>query len=232
MPIKRVDSTKYQTDVDDGVFEPEDENVIAPTSQSIQRNLDWNDVMDMPDRLNDTGGDGIWFKATTRPSLISFPRPGPVEVFYQHWIEMTKKSLRCLEDNCPLCAIGQQAGKRVALEIVEFAQDENGEFSERQKFWNCPPGTSKTLAEINLDPFKGGPIFQNFFSVYAQEKKPFMIMPVKKRDLEDPPWNLDAQSLVEAVQYATDNPLEYKPVDLAAVYKTASEIASKIKTKA
>lgn len=223
MPIKRVDVSKYESNA---VFEEEVETEMSPRSQSLQKGVSWDDF----DTRIRSGSEGLYFKSVERPSLISFPRPEAIDIFDRHWVQFARKYVRCTGERCPLCAVGNESATRVLFEVVHF-EEMDGQFDDKQKLWDCPPGTAKTLRAINADEFKGGPVFRNFFTVYLEDKRN-IVTPIKKRDLEDPPWRIPTEAAVQAVLYATENPLDDPEVDMEAEFLRASELASKIRTSA
>lgn len=223
MPIQRIDAS-----VDSGkysVFEEESESEMAPTSQSVQQGISWDEF----DSKIRSGGDGKYFKTTPRPALISFPQSTPLDIFDRHWASHIRKYVRCT-DRCPLCAVGSQPQQRVYFEVVHF-EEVDGAFDPKQKEWDCPPGTAKTLRGIDMDEFKGGPLFQNFFTVYASDDgKQNFVTPVKRRDLADPPWNISVEAAQEAVQYAFEHPLTYRRPDMEEQRELAAREASAIRS--
>lgn len=226
MPIiQRVSQTEATDYVDESVFEEESETEVAEQSQSLRKGIGWDASEDYLKTSS-----SVYFKATDEPALVSFAAETPVHAYKQHWVGKT--SLQCLEKDCPLCEVGETPRARVVFAVVVF-EFKGAEINTVSSLWDTPPTVAKSLRAIDEDARKGGPLFHNFFSVYATgtgKQTSTVVTPVKRRDLEDAPWGIPTSAAVEAVESAVI-PSVFKP-NVSELRQQLSDAASAIRKSA
>lgn len=132
------------------------------------------------------------FKASDEAVLIKFLEDEPFASYRQHWIERPgKKSWTCLEDNCPLCDIGDRPAAKIAFNILSFENPDEPE----NKVWIVGTKLSGALENFASDK-KTGPLTRLYWSVKRTgkgTKSQTHLTPIKERDLKDD-WDVEPLS--------------------------------------
>jgi len=127
-------------------------------------------------------------KISDEAVLIKFLEDEPFASYRQHWIEREgKKSFTCLEDDCPLCDIGDRPAGRYAFNILLLSEGE-----PTNKVWIVGNRLEGTLENYAKDK-KTGPLTRHYWSVSRTGKgsnTQYNIQMVKERDLEDD-WEVE-----------------------------------------
>lgn len=120
--------------------------------------------------------------------LIKFLEDEPFASYRQHWIEREgKKSFTCLEDDCPLCDIGDRPQGRYAFNILLLSEGE-----PVNKVWVVGNRLEGTLENYAKDK-KTGPLTRLYWSVSRTGKgsnTQYNVSPVKERDLGED-WDVE-----------------------------------------
>lgn len=128
-------------------------------------------------------------KLDKEPVLIKFMEEEPFASYRQHWIERPgKKSWTCLEDNCPLCALGDRPSAKICFNVLSF---ENPDVPEN-KIWIVGTRVSTQLENYASDK-KTGPLTKHYYSLIKSgkgTKSTTAINPIKERDLAED-WDIE-----------------------------------------
>jgi hypothetical protein len=128
-------------------------------------------------------------KVTEEAVLVKFLEDEPFASYRQHWIEREgKKSFTCLEDDCPLCDIGDRPAGRYAFNVLLLSEGE-----PTNKVWVVGNRLEGTLENYAKDK-KTGPLTRLYWSVSRTGKgsnTQHNISPVKERDLPED-WDVEA----------------------------------------
>lgn len=197
MPVatrRMTDASEYvadgvDLDDDEEILEDDSEDTIAERSSAIQSGWDAALKTAQSDRKFTTE-----FRFSDDPQLVKFLTNTPFAVFKQHWIERPgKKSFVCLEDDCPLCGIGDTPRAKAAFSVVNLSAEE-----PVAEILLTSPSLTRQLATFDQDA-KTGPLDRIYWSMSRQGRGPktiYSIIPVKPRDLSED-WGAD-QSEIEA----------------------------------
>ena len=141
-----------------------------------------------------TAPKGDWadeYKPLDDRSLIKIMEDEPFAIFRQHWIKElpqgVKKSYVCLEDDCPLCEIGERASTYALFNIIDMADPEE----PVEKVWKVSQTVADTLEGYATEK-KTSPLNRDdlYWSVWMtgrgkKGKSTVHVTPVKERDLEE-----------------------------------------------
>lgn len=163
------------------------------------------------------------FKFEKEPVLVKFLNDAPFAVYKQHWIEglrsTGKKSFICLGKGCPLCAIGESAGKKWAFNVAIIGEDE-----AEVKALICGSRLFDLIADEHE---KKNGIDNGYWALSKSGKKQsttYKLEYVKERDLEED-WDItvdDAEaSLKGLVPYTAE---QFKPPKLDYLEEIADEL--------
>jgi hypothetical protein len=158
------------------------------------------------------------FKFTEERQLVKFLSSEPFAVYNQHWIERAgKRSFTCLEDGCPLCAIGDEPRPKVAFSIVNLSSEETV-----VEMLVTSPTLTRQLAGLNKDP-KTGPLDRIYWALSktgTQKQTSYQILPVKPRDLAED-WGVDQAEVERVVD-------QFEPLDRSIISFTSRSELEKI----
>lgn len=209
---RQVDADEYLADSDTDINEEElleddDEDIRAERSSAVQSG--WDAAMKAAQ--SDSKKFTTEFRFTEEPQLVKFLASEPFAVFKQHWIERAgKKSFVCLEDDCPLCAIGDTPRAKAAFSVVNLSAEE-----PVVEILLTSPTVTRQLATYDGDP-KTGPLDRIYWAMSRQGKGPktiYTINPVKARDLAED-WGVDVVEIEEVIdkfQPLTDKVISFTP---------------------
>lgn len=195
MPLaerRMTDAADYVADdtlsSEESLLEEDSAEIMAERSSALQSGWDAALKTAKSDKKFTTE-----FRFSEEPQLVKFLDSTPFAVFKQHWIERPgKKSFVCLEDNCPLCDIGDTPRPKAAFSIVNLSAEE-----PVVEILLTSPTLTRQLSGFDQDP-KTGPLDRIYWSMARHGKGPktiYNIIPVKARDLAED-WGAD-QSVVE-----------------------------------
>lgn len=158
---------------------------------------------DFPDRL----------KLSDEPTLIKFLEDEPYAVFRQHWLDeiaAKRKSYTCIEDDCPLCAIGDKPKLQVGFNVAALVKGK----------WVHHTYTAATMAsEMWEGKATGphGPLPKHFWAAVmtgkTKQTKQTTADVVRERDLEEE-WGITPPSPEDIAKVAE------KCVDKSSVPKS------------
>lgn len=200
MPIatrRMTDANDYvadgaNLDDDENLFEDDSEDTVAEHTSAIQSGWDAALKTAKSDKKYTTE-----FRFTEDAQLVKFLDNTPFAVFKQHWIERPgKKSFVCLEDECPLCGIGDTPRAKAAFSIVNLSAEE-----PVVEILLTSPTLTRQLAGFDQDP-KTGPLDRIYWAMSRQGTGPktvYKILPIKARDLVDD-WGADPGVVEESVE--------------------------------
>lgn len=127
-------------------------------------------------------------KVMEEAALLKFLEDEPFASYRQHWIEREgKKSFTCLEDDCPLCDIGDRPAGRYAFNVLLLSEGE-----PVNKVWVVGNRLEGTLENYAKDK-KTGPLTRLYWSISRTGKgsnTQYNIAPVKERDLPED-WDVE-----------------------------------------
>lgn len=134
---------------------------------------------DFPDEL----------KVDEEAMLIKLLEDSPFATWNQHWIDelQGKKSFTCLQEDCPLCDIGDKPRAMAAFNVVLMSEGKPSVL-----VWKVGPMVAGQLKNLNKDK-KTGPLTKFYWSVSkttGKGKTTYNIIPVKERDLEED-WEVE-----------------------------------------
>jgi hypothetical protein len=143
--------------------------------------------------MDSTSSFAASFKPEEKVKGIKFLQDGPYVSYRRHWVdtmneqrEKVTRAYTCLQtvdEDCPLCEIGQRAQAVSAFNIAECGDD--GQVLLRS--WDVGARLFNTLKGYANDP-KIGPLTKGFFVISKTGKKQntsYNVIPVKGRDLEE-----------------------------------------------
>lgn len=140
-------------------------------------------------RVKEMGGDfpeGLGLD--DEPVLVKFMEDEPFVSYRQHWIEREgKKSWTCLEDDCPLCDIGDRPQSKFCFNVLLLSEGE-----PVVKVWTVGSRVLTQLETFHKDK-KTGPLGRLYWAISRTgkgTKASTSIIPVKERDLMDD-WELE-----------------------------------------
>jgi len=215
-----ADGVDMNLDVDEEVFEEDREDVVASHTSAVQSG--WAAALKTAstDRKFNTE-----FRFDEEPQLVKFLDATPFAVFRQHWIERPgRKSFVCLEEECPLCGIGDTPRPKAAFSIVNLSAEEPA-----VDILLTSPTLTRQLAAFDQDP-KTGPLDRIYWSMSRQGRGPktvYTVLPVKPRDLSED-WSADAneiESTVSRFEPLTPTVISFAPRD--EMTRVAREISSR-----
>lgn len=166
----------------------EDEEERKPRTSSVREGWDGYKTNkakggDFPEELKITGD----------PELIKFLQEEPITSFRQHWIDnppgdIRKKSWTCIEDDCPLCDLGDRPRVFTVFNVLHLSTGGDPENKILQL------GTKATGQLLNFaEDRKTGPLPKHYYAVSKSGKgtsTAYNFRPVKDRDLEED-WEID-----------------------------------------
>lgn len=122
------------------------------------------------------------FRPDKERTVIKFLDDEPFAVYREHWIERPgKKSWTCIEDDCPLCEIGDTPTVYAAFNVV--VMDENPSLN----VWRVRPRVASTLENLAEDKTTG-PLTKHYYAVSRTgkgSKSVTNVNPIKSRDLAE-----------------------------------------------
>ncbi|MGW0060328.1 hypothetical protein ACWDTT_10420 [Streptosporangium sandarakinum] len=133
--------------------------------------------------------------------VVKFLNNEPFAVYHQHWIPEAqgKKSYVCLEQDCPLCDIGDDARLQIAFNVISFANPRKPELL----VWNTGSRLAQKLEGLDSND-KTGPIDRE--DLYWAVSKTgtgtatqYNLQAIKARDLED--WDVEALDEDELAEF-------------------------------
>lgn len=207
-------------DVDEEILEEDHEDAVSARTSAVQSG--WAAALKTAstDRKFTTE-----FRFTEEPQLVKFLDATPFAVFRQHWIERPgRKSFVCLEEECPLCGIGDTPRPKAAFSIVCLSAEE-----PLVDILLTSPTLTRQLAAFDQDP-KTGPLDRIYWSMSRQGRGPktvYTIIPVKPRDLSED-WSADANEIettVSRFEPLTPAVISFAPRD--EMTRVAREISSR-----
>ena len=205
-------------DVDEDLLEDDDEDVRPARSSAIQSGWEAATKSIQSDTKFTTE-----FRFTEDKQLLKFLSSFPFAVFKQHWLERPgKKSFVCLEDNCPLCDIGDTPRAKAAFSIVNLNAEE-----PVVEILLTSPSLTRQLATFDKDP-KTGPLDRIYWAMSRSGKGPktvYTVLPVKARDLaEDYGKDVaEVEEMIEKFSPLTDKVISITPRnDLAEIAREMS----------
>jgi hypothetical protein len=210
MPIRKKapQGEEYVSDAQGAgdVFETEDPNEYSKNSASLQSG--WGAAKRQLDKVKPSGGGGNYhFRFSEDQQLIAFIEGEPIDSFSQHWIKREgQMSFRCAEQDCPLCATGDNPSAKFTFFVLHFEVDGDS-VEPTPKLMTVGIKALKQLLSIDEDPKRGGPLKGKFFSAYRTGKRQdvvYSFIPVKPRDLEED-WELPEGDAVAALKEHQDN---------------------------
>lgn len=163
--------------------------------------------------------------------LIKFLEDAPFDTFNQHWIERDgKKSFTCLEDDCPLCEVGDRPSAQVCFNIISLEKPEEPKVLR----WRVGITVANLIKGLTTDK-KTSPLSRDdlYFAVKRTvsgsgrgKKYSTAINPVKERDLDEDfdmdPLSEDDIDLLAKEAYTADSTEVQSFDDLSEI---ADEIA-------
>ncbi len=219
MPIKRTIAPEA-SDYAAPVFE---EETIDESSASTVGLATLRGGWDVAEKMA-ASSSGQWSKDIKfdgeEPLLIAFLQGQPIDAYHQHWIHREgRKSFRCAEEGCPLCAAGDSRSARFVFHVLEFTDT-----GEEAKIWTSGKRVMEQLRAIDADPRKGGPLDGGFFSVHRTGKAQQTVYSINRvTDLAK--WGLPEKEAKQAVEEArkTDVPALSAP-SMELLEEVAAEI--------
>lgn len=162
------------------------------------------------------------FKFEKEPVLVKFLDDAPFAVYKQHWVEglrsTGKKSFICLGKGCPLCSVGESAGKKWAFNIALIGDDE-----AEVKALVC----GSRLFDLIADEHEKKGIDNGYWALSKSGKKQsttYKLEFIKERDLEE-----DWQISVEDAEASLKGLMPYTAEQFKAPSKSyLEEIADEI----
>lgn len=149
--------------------------------------------------------------------LIKFLEDEPLVSYRQHWVERDgKKSFTCLEDDCPLCDIGDRPAGKYAFNVLLLSDGE-----PVNKLWIVGTRLVNTL-EAYAEDTKTGPLTKHYWSVNRTGNKgkksggnvQTNLQMVKERDLQED-WEIepledDILDLYRKKSFDIDSAVQYQ----------------------
>jgi len=136
-------------------------------------------------RVKEMGGDfpeGLTLEAG-EPVLVKFLEDEPFVSYRQHWIEREgKKSWTCLEDDCPLCDIGDRPQSKFCFNVLLLSEGE-----PVVKVWTVGSRVLSTLEAHHQDK-KTGPLTKLYWEIKRTgkgTKSSTNLQGLKERDVEE-----------------------------------------------
>jgi hypothetical protein len=149
-----------------------------------------------------SGGFAEFIKLEEEPSLIKFLEPHPFASFRQHWLDRRqgKRSWVCIEDECPLCDLGDDPAFRIAFNVLVI--DESGKGSN--KVWEVGPAVAEQIKAKAKDkrtsPIDRDDVYWAASRTGKKQQTRYALDFVKERDLEDD-WGVAALDDVTLKKY-------------------------------
>lgn len=158
------------------------------------------------------GGGGSRMVLTKDPQLIKCLENGPFVSFRQHWASMGQGSgdrpYTCIEDDCPLCALGDNPSKTNMFNVLLFSAEESPEVKTLQ----VAVRAYNAFKDAATPKGKENPVFTNGFWAVNKSGKNQQTQtnfkPVKLRDIEE-----DWEELLD----------QFDPADITGIIAEAKE---------
>jgi hypothetical protein len=140
------------------------------------------------------------------PTLVAFLEDEPFVSYRQHWVDnppngIRKKSWTCLEDDCPLCDLGDRPRTLTSFNVLHISTGGEPEV----KILTLGNKAVGQLEGFASDP-KTGPLSRLFWAISKSGKgssTAYNFRPVKERDLDED-WDVDIEDVEAAIETADD----------------------------
>jgi hypothetical protein len=145
-----------------------------------------------------------------------FPEDDPFATYHQHWIDsppngIKKKSWTCLEDDCPLCKMGDRPRLLSLFNVIHLSTG-GDPINKVMELGVKAAGQLLNFAEDR----KTGPLSKMYYAISKSGKgqqTAYNFRPVKDRDLEED-WEMEPLSddeLDEAMEHLYDKKIVQRP---------------------
>jgi hypothetical protein len=161
----------------------------------------WKGVKENKSKSSDFHED---LKITGEPELVKFLEEEPFASYRMHWVDtppagIKKKSWICIEDDCPLCDLGDRPRMQTAFNVLHIS---NG---------GTPDNKILTLGNKAVGQLEGfasddktGPLPRLYWAISKSGKNQstaYNFRPVKVRDLEED-WDVDPDEIEGYIEEA------------------------------
>jgi hypothetical protein len=148
-----------------------------------------------------SGGFAEFIRLAEEPSLIKFLQPSPFANFRQHWIDRRqgKRSWVCIEDDCPLCNLGDDPAFRVLFNVLVLSEDK-----PMNRVWEMGGAVAEQVKAKMKDkrttPIDRDDVYWAASRTGKKQQTRYALDPVKERDLEED-WDIKPLSEDELEKY-------------------------------
>lgn len=145
-------------------------------------------------------------KIDGNPTLVKFLEDEPFVSYRQHWVDnppngIRKKSWTCLEDDCPLCDLGDRPRTLTSFNVLHISTGGTPE-NKILTLGNKAVGQLEGFASDD----KTGPLTRLYWAISKSGKNQstaYNFRPVKERDLEED-WEVDPADLEDLIEEAEE----------------------------
>jgi hypothetical protein len=140
-----------------------------------------------------SGGYAEYLKLEEEPTLIKFLDAAPFANFRQHWIDRRqgKRSWVCIEDDCPLCNLGDDPQFRVAFNVLVIP---DGDDKPVNRVWEVGPSVAEQIKAKSKDkrtsPINRDDVYWAASRTGKKQQTRYALDAVKERDLVED-WETD-----------------------------------------
>jgi len=187
--------------------EPEDEDVS--TEEEDDEEEDDEDEEDLVEggwgayerQKAKSGGYAEFLKLEEEPTLIKFLQPAPFANFRQHWIDRRqgKRSWVCIEDDCPLCNLGDDPAFRVMFNVLVLSDDK-----PINRVWEMGGAVAEQVKSKMKDkrtaPIDRDDVYWAASRTGKKQQTRYALDYVKERDLEED-WDIKPLDEEELAKY-------------------------------
>lgn len=148
-----------------------------------------------------SGGYAEFLKLEEEPTLIKFLEPVPFANFRQHWIDRRqgKRSWVCIEDDCPLCNLGDDPAFRVMFNVLVLSEDK-----PMNRVWEMGGAVAEQVKAKMKDkrtaPIDREDVYWSASRTGKKQQTRYALDFVKERDLEED-WDIKPMSEDELEKY-------------------------------